>query len=105
MNLFDLPELARLPVSSLTDELVAVLVNTDSVRIERIVSTGQTSDWYDQAETEFVALLEGSAQIEFTDGRVVVLAKGDTLVVAPHERHRVTQTSVNPPCIWLCIFY
>jgi cupin 2 domain-containing protein len=105
MNLFDLPELAELPASLLTDELVTTLVDTGSVRIERIVSTGQTSDWYDQAETEFVALLEGSAEIELADGRVVALVKGDTLVIAPHERHRVSQTSVNPPCIWLCVFY
>jgi len=75
------------------------------VRIERIVSAGQVSGWYDQEEAEFVALLEGGAAIEYGDGSVMNLKKGDTLLIEPHVRHRVAFTSVNPPCIWLCVFY
>jgi len=101
-NLFDLPSVL------LSEELTTLLAESKSsanVRIERIVSTGQASDWYDQAETEFVALLEGDAVLEFENGRTVALTKGDVLLISPHERHRVSHTSSNPPCVWLCVFW
>jgi cupin 2 domain-containing protein len=99
MNIFNLPPLP------LPDELTTILAESDNVRIERIVSTGQTSDWYDQTETEFVALLEGNAVIEYLNGETVTLSKGDTLVIKPHERHKVSYTSTDPPCVWMCVFY
>ena len=99
MNIFDLPELP------LPEELTTILTESGGTRIERIVSTGQASDWYDQTETEFVALLEGSAVVAFEDGKTVEMAKGDTLLIKPHERHRVSYTSSEPPCVWLCVFY
>ena len=99
MNLFDWPPL---PMSG---ELTTVLAENPTVRIERIVSAGQTTGWYDQRETEFVALLEGSAEIEYENKQTIALSKGDTLLIAPHEKHRVCFTSAQPPCIWLCIFY
>ena len=83
----------------------AHLCHTNDVRIERIVSTGQVSGWYDQDETEFVALLEGTAVIEYDSGRRVEMHKGDTLLIQPRERHKVAYTSTAPPCIWLCVFY
>lgn len=99
MNIFDLPLLP------LPHEMTNILTESSNVRVERIVSTGQTSDWYDQAETEFVVLIEGSAVIEFENDRCTALSKGNTLLLKPHERHRVSYTSSEPPCIWLCIFY
>jgi cupin 2 domain-containing protein len=86
-------------------EQTDVLLSDGGVRVERIVSSGQTTDWYDQAETEFVALISGQAVIEYADGETVTLAAGDTLLIEPHEKHRVAYTSANPPCIWLCVFY
>ena len=99
MNIFDMPQLP------LSEELLTVLAENGSTRIVRIISTGQTTDWYDQDETEFVTLLEGNAVIEYESGRSVKLGKGDTLVIKPHEKHKVSYTSNNPPCVWLCIFY
>jgi len=99
MNIFDLPDIP------LPEEVTTVLTESKNVRIQRIVSTGQVSDWYDQPETEFVVLLEGNAVIEYEDEKTVVLSKGDTLLIKPHERHRVSFTSKEPPCIWLCVFY
>ena len=99
MNIFNLPELP------LSEELTMVLAENGNVRIERILSTGQVSDWYDQAETEFVILLDGNAVVEFESGRSVAMSKGDTLFIKPHERHRVSFTSNEPPCVWLCVFY
>jgi cupin 2 domain-containing protein len=99
MNIFNLPPLP------LPEELTTILAESPGIRIERIISTGQVSDWYDQTETEFVALLEGSAVIEYEDGKTIAMSKGDTLIIQPHERHRVSCTSSEPPCIWLCVFY
>jgi len=125
MNIFNLPPLP------LPEELTTILAENGSVRIERIISTGQVSPcpgrhedcdaaaldppqvslapgparWYDQTETEFVALLEGSAVIEYENGKTVALSKGDTILIQPHERHRVNFTSSEPPCVWLCVFY
>ena len=99
MNIFDLPEFP------LTEELTTVLAETNNIRIERIISAGQVSGWYDQAETEFVALLEGNAIIEFEKGKIIALSKGDTILIKPHERHKINYTSIEPPCVWLCVFY
>jgi cupin 2 domain-containing protein len=99
MNIFDLPELP------LPEELTTVLVESRNIRIERIISTGQVSGWYNQTETEFVVLLEGSAIIEFESGIIVDMSKGDTVLIKPHERHRVIYTSSESPCVWLCVFY
>ena len=99
MNLFDL---SQLPLSS---ELTTILAESGNIRIERIISTGQVSDWYDQEEFEFVALLDGDAVIEFNNGKTVTMSKGDTLTIKPHERHRVAFTSSEPPCVWLCVFW
>jgi cupin 2 domain-containing protein len=98
-NIFDLPKLP------LPEELTTVLAENNNARIVRIVSTGQVSDWYDQSETEFVVLLEGNAVIEYDNGKTVALSKGDTLLIQPHEKHRVSFTSNEPPCVWLCVFY
>jgi len=99
MNIFKLPDLP------LQEELTTVLAEGSDVRIERIVSTGQTSGWYDQTETEYVVLLEGDAVIEYENGESAALSKGDAILLKPHVRHRVSYTSIDPPCIWLCVFY
>jgi len=99
MNIYDLPNIP------LPEELTTVLAESGSVRIERIVSTGQASDWYDQSETEFVVLIEGNAVVEYDNGKKVAMTKGDTLLIKPHERHRVSWTSSEPPCVWLCVFF
>ena len=98
MNIFDIPELP------LENELTSILIESKNVRIERIVSTGQVSDWYDQVEAEFVVLLQGRAKIEFDDGTVSILSVGDMLNIPPHKKHKVIYTSTEPPCIWLCVF-
>ena len=52
--------LANIP-TALTEEIVQVLVESPGVRIERIVSRGQTTargNWYDQPDQEWVLLLQ-----------------------------------------------
>jgi len=99
------PNIFNLPNLPLPEELTTILTENNNVKVVRIISTGQVSEWYDQTETEFVVLLDGNAIIEFENGNTVALSKGDTLLIKPHEKHRVSFTSNEPPCIWLCVFY
>lgn len=94
-----------LPTVPLCEELQTALFSDANIHIERIISYGQTSDWYDQEQNEFVMLLEGSAQLEYEDGEILTLNKGDSIFIASHKKHRVAFTSSTPPCIWLCIFW
>ncbi len=102
-NLFSvLPE-------SLPEELIEVLAANSQLRIERIVSTGHQSPpdfWYDQDEDEWVALLKGSARLEFaSEQRPVDLQPGDYVLIPAHQKHRVAMTSPDEPTVWLAIFF
>ena len=100
MNLFDF-----VTPDSDGDEDVTALLERDGIRIERIVSSGQSSGWYDQREGEFVALISGEAELEFDSGECIRMSAGDTIFIVPHKRHRVKSTSKEPPCVWLCVFF
>ena len=87
-------------------EIVELLLDRPGVRVERIVSVGQSTppgQWYDQADDEWVALLAGRATLRFEDGAVIELAPGDWLLIPAHLRHRVEATSADPPCVWLAV--
>ena len=52
--------------SNLPEELIETLIQSDGVRIERIVSHGHASPegfWYDQDEHEWVVVLQGAARL------------------------------------------
>lgn len=98
-NLFQIPSL------TLSQEITTILTENPTLRIERIISTGQTTDWYNQAEHEFVSLLQGKAVLEWEDSSTTQLMEGDTILIPAHMRHRVSYTSTQPPCIWLCVFW
>jgi len=99
-NLFDLPN--PLPTNEQFDDLIA----DHGVKIERIISTGQTTpegEWYDQDRDEWVVLLQRTAEVTYEAGHRVALESGDALLIPAHQKHRVTYTSTNPPCIWLAV--
>ena len=101
MNLF-----ADIPVD-LPNELVSVLAENNTVRIERIISDGQASPegfWYDQDQHEWVLLIAGAAVLEFEDKRVD-LSPGDHLMIPAHQRHRIESTSLTEKTIWIAVFY
>jgi cupin 2 domain-containing protein len=85
------------------------LLKVANIRIERIVSTGQTTppgEWFDQAWDEWVLLISGAAEIILAEEDVPRLLKpGDYLFIPAHVRHRVTWTNPDPPTIWLAISY
>ena len=89
------------------DEEFTEILNSNNLRIERIVSNGQKSEkefWYDQDENEFVLILEGSAILEF-ENKEVSLVKGDYIDIKANTKHRVKYTSENETTIWLAVFY
>ncbi len=99
--------LAGLPAQPGAEEIFDVLVERPGVRIERIVSTGQSTpegDWYDQDGDEFVLLVAGAARLRI-EGEVEdrALEDGDWLFIPAHCRHRVTWTRESPPAVWLAV--
>lgn len=91
------------------DEIFETILQTENVRIERIVSTGQNSPddfWYDQDENEWILILQGRAALRFKDeSEDRVLEVGDYVHIAAQVRHRVIWTSADEPTIWLAVFY
>ena len=100
--------LAGLPDAG-ASEVTETLLDAPGLRIERIVSRGQASPpdfWYDQAETEWVAVLGGRARLRFADeAEDRVLGPGDHVLIEPHRRHRVEWTDPATPTIWLAVFF
>ncbi|QSX34444.1 cupin domain-containing protein [Shewanella avicenniae] len=94
--------------SSLTAELFETLIKTPELRIERILSDGQVTpegQWYDQAEDEWILLLQGAAHIQYADGREVALTVGDSLLLPARCQHRVSWTTEDEITVWLAVFY
>ncbi|NET59612.1 MAG: cupin domain-containing protein [Symploca sp. SIO2E6] len=99
-NIFQLP--SPLPAS----ELFESLISTEKVVIERIISTGQATppgEWYNQETDEWVILLQGKAELSYENGERIFLQAGDYLMIPAHVKHRVEDTSSDPPCIWLAV--
>ena len=93
--------------SSLPEELIEKLVDTQDVRIERIVSTGHASQpdfWYDQAESEWVVVLRGEAVLAF-ENETLIMKPGDYILIPPHCKHRVNSTSQKESTVWLAVFF
>lgn len=94
--------------SELPNEIFEDIIITENLRVERIVSKGQTSPdtgWYDQNESEWVIVLSGYGVIEYINGVKVTLKQGDYLNIKAHEKHRVVETSPDETTVWLAIFY
>ena len=83
------------------------IFKNETIKIEKIVSNGQTSPqnfWYEQEENEFVLVLEGFAILQFED-KDIELKKGDCLNIKAKQKHRVKFTSLTEPTIWFAVFY
>lgn len=98
----------RIP-TDLKDEQFLDLITAPGTRIERIVSTGQTTPpgkWLDQDRAEWVILLRGAAGLLFEgDAESHMLKPGDHIAIPAHCRHRVEWTAPNEPTIWLAVHY
>ena len=93
----------------LPDEVVDPLVERPGLRIERIVSTGQTTpegQWYDQEADEWVLVVAGAARLRIEgEGSDRELGEGDWILLPAHCRHRVTWTRSEQPTVWLAIHF
>jgi cupin 2 domain-containing protein len=100
---------AGLPAAPAAAEQFAELLARPGLRIERIVSTGQSSPpdfWYDQAEGEWVLILQGEAKLRFADEVTARhLKTGDFVDIAPHRQHRIVWTPADQTTLWLVVFY
>ena len=100
--------LAGLPENLATEQVTALLA-APGIRIERIVSRGQSSPpgfWYDHDWAEWVVVLAGSAGL-LIDGEASArtLRPGDYVHLPPHTRHRVEWTDPEAPTVWLALHY
>ena len=93
----------------LPEEVIEVLLQAESFRLERIISTGQATpagDWYDQDTHEWVLLLTGGAELVIeNDPQVIIMKSGDYVHIPAHRRHRVAWTDPSQPTIWLALHY
>lgn len=81
------------------------LFHGPQVRIERIVSQGQSSPWFEQEWDEWVLLVSGAARLIFADGRELELElePGDYLLLPAHTRHKVSWTTPEQQTVWLAV--
>lgn len=100
--------LADIP-AELTGEQITTLLASPTIRIERIVSRGQTSPpgfWYDQAQAEWVIVLAGCADVRFEgEAAATRLRPGDYLHIPAHRRHRVEWTDPAQATVWLAVHH
>lgn len=91
----------------LHNEFFETLIQRQNFRIERIVSTGQTTpegEWSDQAWDEWVILLTGTATLRFeSEEKLIDMKPGDYVFIPAHSRHRVEQTDTNEKTVWLAL--
>lgn len=81
-------------------EIEEIIFENDQVKIIRICSLDQATDFYDQDQLEIVKIVRGRARLEI-EGEVLDLKEGDILPIHPHKIHRVLSQDKT---IWLCIF-
>ncbi len=87
------------------EEIFEDLLNHNNIKIERIISSGQTTPEespYIQDQAEWVIVLKGKADVIFCDsGKEHNLTEGDYLFIPAKCSHRVTYTADET--IWLAI--
>ena len=92
-----------------SDEIFQTLLETETIKIERILSSRQSTPpdrWYDQEHNEWVILLKGRARLLLEgDSNPIELHPGDYLNIPAHQRHRVEWTDPNQVTIWLAVHY
>lgn len=98
--------LFRLPPPPWPEEVFETLHEARGARIERILSQGHTTpagEFYDQEDDQWVVLLQGEAELTYDDGTTRRLTAGDYVLIPARQRHRVSDTSSEPPCMWLAV--
>lgn len=98
---------ANIP-KKLDDELFEDIISNKTLKIQRIVSQGHTTDkfeWYDQDSDEWVIVLQGEAVLSFEDEDDVSLKAGDYINIPAHKKHRVSWSKSDEKTIWLAVHH
>ena len=93
---------------NLDEEVFNLLLQNNQIKIERIISKGQSSPksgWYNQDKNEWVIVLKGEALISFENEEDVNLKVGNYLHIAAHTKRKVKWTVPETETIWLAVFY
>ncbi len=93
---------------NLDEEIFEQLIQSDNVKIERIISKGHRSPksgWYDEEQNEWVIVLKGEAVISFENEIDVNLKAGSHINIPAHKRHKVSWTDPKTETIWLAVHY
>jgi cupin 2 domain-containing protein len=99
--------LALLPQTG-KKEVFETLVQSGSIKIERIISRGQATpegQWYDQENHEWVMVVKGKARIIYKDSERIEMGPGDYVNIPAHVKHRVEWTDPNEETVWLAVHY
>ena len=93
---------------NLEQEVFELLVESENVKIERIISKGHTSPdsgWYNQKQNEWVVVLKGEAIISFENGEEINLKVGSYVNIPAHTKHKVKWTNPKVETVWLAVHY
>lgn len=90
-------------------ELLQTLLSARSLKIERIVSSGQATKegkWLRGKRNEWVILVKGAARLRFfKNNRVLKLKTGSHVLIPANTLHRVDWTDPCQKTIWLTVHY
>jgi cupin 2 domain-containing protein len=90
-------------------ELFQSLLTTRSIKIERIISTGQATKkgkWLKSKRNEWVIMVKGAAKLRFfKNNRVVKMKEGSHVLIPANTLHRVDWTVPRQRTIWLAVYY
>jgi len=94
---------------SFPDEIIETLLEKKNLKLERILSSGQSTPagkWFDQETDEWVVLLKGKAGLRFeNESKVIELTPGDHLMIPAHKKHRLEWTDEKQKTVWLALHY
>ncbi|MBU1085993.1 MAG: cupin domain-containing protein [Candidatus Omnitrophica bacterium] len=89
------------------EEIFNTLFETDGLKIERIISNGHSTakdQWLEQNRSEWVLVVQGSAELLFQEPVMSVMLKaGDYVLIPAHCKHRVAWTAANQKTVWLAV--
>ena len=90
-------------------ERTTTLMHGPGWRLETIhscLASTPEGQWLEEAQSEWVMLLQGSARLQFEDESAPRdLCRGDSVLIIPHRRHRVVSTDGAPGSVWLALFF
>jgi len=92
----------------LSEEIFEPIIDTDKIKIERILSKGHSSPkqgWYKQDHDEWVVVLRGSATIECEHAKSLQLDEGSYINIPAGTKHKVIWTHPDVETLWLAVHY